>query len=354
MLGCANPEGAQGGNIARLGAARAGLPVSVPGQVVNRFCGSGLQAIATAAGMIIAGHAETVVAGGVESISAVQDTMNTVRARDPWVQSHLPQSYLPMIETAEVVARRYGVTREAQDAYGVMSHHRAAAAQERGLFADEIVPVSVRRALPVRGQPVPRLVEAVVDQDEGIRADASVEAAALLAPVLPGGTVTAANASGFADGASATVLMEESKAHRDGHAPLGRLLGFAAAGCDPDEMGIGPVLAVPKLLARAGLRVEDIGLWELNEAFASQVLYCRDALEIPTDRLNVNGGAIAIGHPYGSSGSRMVGHVLREGRRRSVQHAVVTMCIGGGQGVAALLEVLPGSASDDLSATTGE
>jgi len=339
VMGCANPEGAAGGNLGRLSALRAGLPESVPGQTVNRFCASGLQAIASAAQRILADECDVVVAGGCESITAVQDEMNQHLARDHWLAQNVPDVYLPMLDTAEIVARRYGISRDAQDEYGVRSHHRAAAAQAAGLFRDEIVPVATRAAVMSADGRL-ETVDVVVEADEGVRPDADLRTTGALRPQRQGGSVTAGNASGFADGASAALLMDADAAERSGLAPLGRFVGFAVAGVAPDEMGIGPVLAVPKLLERQGLSVDDIDLWELNEAFASQVLFCRDTLGIPDDLLNVNGGAIAIGHPYGSSGARLVGHALREGRRRGSHRVVVTMCIGGGQGAAALFEII--------------
>ncbi|HJB63945.1 MAG TPA: acetyl-CoA C-acyltransferase [Candidatus Microbacterium pullistercoris] len=339
VMGCAQPEGAAGNNIGRVAALRAGLPVSVPGETVNRFCASGLQSLAIAAQRIIADECDVVVAGGVESITAVQNDLNTTQAIDPWMKRTVPDIYLPMLETAEIVASRYGVTREAQDAYGVRSHLRAAEAQSAGLFDEEIIPVATRTAIRDQSGEM-SVVDVVVDRDEGIRPNSSLESSASLRPVMAGGTVTAANASGFADGAAAAVLMDEDLAARRGLMPLGRFVGFAVGGCAPDEMGVGPVVAVPKLLERSGLGVDDIDLWELNEAFASQVLHCRDTLGIPDERLNVNGGAIAMGHPYGVSGTRLVGHALREGRRRDAHRVVVTMCIGGGQGAAALFEIL--------------
>ncbi len=339
VMGCANPEGAAGGNIGRLGALRAGLPDSVAGQTVNRFCASGLQAIASAAQRIVADECDVVVAGGCESITAVQDDMNQHLARDHWLTENAPAVYLPMLDTAEIVARRYGISRDAQDEYGVRSHHRAAAAQAAGLFREEIIALETRTAQVGKHGNLETL-DVVVTTDEGVRPDADLRTTGALRPQRVGGSVTAGNASGFADGAAAALVMDESLAEERGLEPLGRFVGFAVAGCAPDEMGIGPVVAVPKLLSRAGLTVADIDLWELNEAFASQVLYCRDTLGIPDEILNVNGGAIAIGHPYGSSGARLVGHALREGRRRGSRRVVVTMCIGGGQGAAALFEII--------------
>ena len=339
LMGCANPEGATGVNIARQCALRAGLPVSVPGATVNRFCSSGLQAIATAAQRVIAGEGDIHVAGGVESISCVQPYMNQHMLAEGWLQQHKPELYWPMLRTAETVARRYGISRERQDHYGAQSQQRAAAAAAAGRFDAEIVPITVlggvadpqTRALSSR--------EITLGADEGIRADTTYEGVSKIRSAMPGGVISAGNASQFSDGASAAVVMDRKLAEQRNLEPLGIFRGFAVAGCEPDEMGIGPVFAVPKLLKRAGLRVEDIGLWELNEAFAVQVLYCMDTLGIPAERLNVNGGAIAVGHPYGVSGARLVGHALIEGRRRGVKYAVVTMCIGGGQGAAGLFEI---------------
>ncbi|KXU82936.1 acetyl-CoA acetyltransferase [Paraburkholderia monticola] len=340
LIGCANPEGATGGNIARQIALRAGCPVTVPGATVNRFCSSGLQTIAMAAQRVIAGEGDIFVAGGVESISWTQRQMNQQFANDPWLVEHKPEIYWSMLQTAENVARRYDISRERQDEYGARSQQRAAAAQAAGRFDKEIVPITVLAGLTdsASGQIVTKRV--TVTADEGIRGDTTLEGVAKIRTALPGGVITAGNASQFSDGASASVVMSARVAAAKGLEPLGRFIGFSVTGCEPDEMGIGPVFAIPKLLKKAGLTVEDIGLWELNEAFAVQVLYCADKLGIPLDRLNVDGGAIAVGHPFGVSGARLVGHALIEGKRRGVRHVVVTMCIGGGQGAAALFEVL--------------
>jgi acetyl-CoA C-acetyltransferase len=339
LMGCANPEGATGVNIARQIAIRAGLPVSVPGATVNRFCSSGLQTIAMAAQRVLAGEGDIHVAGGVESISCVQAYTNQHMLTEAWILQHKPELYWPMLQTAETVAKRYGISRERQDHYGVESQQRAAAAAAAGKFNDEIMPIKVLTgaADPETRQLLTR--EVTLSSDEGIRADTTYEGVSKIRSALPGGVISAGNASQFSDGASAAVVMDRKLAEQRGIKPLGIFRGFAVAGCEPDEMGIGPVFAVPKLLKRAGLKVEDIGLWELNEAFAVQVLYCMDTLGIAHERINVNGGAIAVGHPYGVSGARLVGHALIEGRRRGVKYAVVTMCVGGGQGAAALFEI---------------
>ena len=341
IMGCGLPEGATGGNIARQIALRAGMPVSVSGITVNRFCSSGLQAIALASQRIMAGEGDVYVAGGLESLSCVQGELNAHMAYEGWLSEHKPGIYHSMLQTAETVAARYNISREVQDAYGASSQQRASAGQAAGHFKEEIVPITVRMAgvdQAAGGRLFTR--EVTSSQDEGIREGTTVEALAKIRPAMPGGVIAAGNASQLSDGAGACVVMSAAEAARSGAKPLGVFRGFAVAGCEPDEMGIGPVFAIPKLLARAGLKVEDIGLWELNEAFAVQVIYCRDRLGIPDDRLNVDGGSIAVGHPFGMTGQRLVGHALLAGKRLGVKHVVVTMCVGGGMGAAGLFEVL--------------